>query len=174
VSASATNIKTLYTAIESAFSVKTHVLFEGISTPYDKLLVNTGAPSSAMPLWWYQKDTAAFVEWSPRVHVEERTDAKGVSLPILSMTIVAEERIIHDLTDFVERVRVFHRDTTTFPSVAHIIGAWSLSSGIVLNTRHEYFANIITNNADTMALPVNTHEYYTVVQTASDLANEVD
>ena len=175
VTASAMNIKTLYTAVEGAFSVKTHVLFEGISTPYDKLLVNTGAPSSARPLWWYQKDAAAFIEWSPRINAEERvTNVKGASLPILSMTIVGEERIVHDLTDFVERARVFHTNGGTFPSVAHIIGAWSLSSGIVLNTRNEYFANIITNTADTMALPVNTHEYYSVLRAASDLANEVD
>jgi hypothetical protein len=88
---------------------------------------------------------------------------KGASLPILSMTIVDEGRVIHDLTEFLESVRVFHRNSA-FPSIAHILGAWSLSSGIVLNIKREYFANIITTDADTMALPVDTHEYYTAVQ----------
>jgi hypothetical protein len=165
----ATTIHTLYTGVRNAFSVKTHILFEGISTPYDKVLVNTGAPSSAMPLWWYNKDETAFIEWSP---LNDRDVKKGVSLPILSMTIVDEGRAIHDLTDFLETVRVFHTNGV-FPSIAHILGAWSLSSGIVLNTKREYFASIITSDADTLALPVDTHEYYTAVQ-ASTATPEID
>ena len=161
VSKCTATVGTLYSAVKHAFSVKTHILFEGISTPYDKALVNTGAPSSAMPLWHYEKGARVFLEWTPRINTEEAmASMKGSSLPILSMTVVDEERVVHDLTDFLESVRVFHRNKA-FPSVAHIIGAWSLSSGIVLNTKHDYFASIITSDADTIALPVDTHDYYT-------------
>lgn len=155
------NIGCLYTGLYGAFRVKTHLFFEDISTPYDKLSVNIGTPSSAIPQWYYRSDTKTFVEWS--LEFQTMDDAMqsltAENIPILSMAVVDEERVIHDLTDFLETVRVFH-SASKFPSIAHIIGAWSLASGIVLNTRKEYYVNIITNTADMIAMPIESHEYY--------------
>jgi len=164
----ARNIESLYTGVHGAFCVKTYIFFDGISAPYDKNIVHIGAPSSAMPLWRYQKETNAFTEWSLDIQTAEEAMQRlgSSSLPILSMTLIDEKRTLHDLTDFLESVRVFHRNGL-FPSVAHIIGAWSLSSGIVLSVKHEYYANIITSAADMLAVPVDTHEYYCDAQTQS-------
>lgn len=152
----------LWKTLVSAYTIKTHIFFEGIVSPYSKSEVNLGAPSSAVPLWHYSTDTKRFVEWS-RDH-RRMSDAEKVltmkELPILSMAIVDDERIIHDLTDFVGSIRVFHSDPKVYPSIAHIVGAWSLSSGIVLNPLKEYFANSITSSADTIAIPISTTDYF--------------
>ena len=147
------NIKHIWSAVADSYAVKTYVFFDEISAPYTRTSVNLGAPSSAVPLWSYSVETKTFVEWSPGVQPKE------VSLPILSLAVVDEERVIHDLTDFVESIRVAHSNPLRFPSIAHILGAWSLSSKIVLNPTTQYFANTITTTAETIAFPITSYTY---------------
>lgn len=147
------NIKHIWTAVADSYAVKTYVFFDEISAPYSQNAVNVVAPSSALPLWSYNPETRTFVEWSPGV------DPKRISLPLLSLVVVDEEKIIHDLTDFVESIQVAHSNATRFPSIAHILGAWSLSSKIVLNPTNQYFANTITTTAETIAFPITSHAY---------------
>lgn len=158
----ATNVVYLWKTLVNAYTIKTHIFFEGIASPYSKSEVNLGAPSSAVPLWHYRADTKTFVEWTRQF--QGMADAEQAlqmnQLPILSMAVVDDERVVHDLTDFVASIRVFHSNPKTFPSVAHIIGAWSLSSSIVLNPSKNYFANSITSSADTIAMPINNDEYF--------------
>ena len=136
--------------------------------------MNIGTTSSATPLWYYREDTKTFVEWSLEFQTMDDAERglEAKELPILSMVIVDEERVIHDLTDFLGPVRVFHSSPTVFPSIAHIVGAWSLSSGIVLNPSNKYFANSITSSADTVAMPIDSHGYFNPV--ADDSNNKME
>ena len=151
----ASNVSYIWTTLVNAYSVKTHLLFEGIAAPYLISSVNIGAPSSAVPLWRYEE--GRFLEWTLTA---PETSPKPRQLPILSMNVVSDDRVIHDLTDFVDSLRVSHSNPDTFPSIAHILGAWSLSSRIVLNPANKYFVTIVTTTADTLAMPVDSHEYF--------------
>ena len=147
------NLRHIWTAVADSYAVKSYVFFDEIAAPYLRTAVNLGAPSSALPLWSYSIETNTFVEWGSGV------DLKSVSLPFLSLAVVHKERVIHDLTDFVESIRVAHTNKTCFPSIAHILGAWSLSSKIVLNPTNQYFVNTITSTAETIAFPTTSYAY---------------
>lgn len=149
----ATNVVYLYKTLVNAYSVKTYLLFERIESPYNRSDVHLGSASSALPLWYYREDTRTFNEWSL-----EYTENKRSEIPILSMAITDGERILHDLTEYMESVRVFH-STGAIPSIAHILGAWSLSSGIVLNPSNNYFVTVITSTADTLTFPMTSTRY---------------
>jgi hypothetical protein len=142
----------IYDAVMHAFEKNLYVLFEGRSVAYSTSTVNAGAPSSAKPLWFYDKEVQTFVEWSTdREAVTTSTTKK--SLSALSLTIMNEGEILHDLTDFVSGISV-----QTFrgqqPSVAHILAAWALSSKIVLDRSYE--ATIITDSADFVTVSVES------------------
>jgi hypothetical protein len=145
-------------------------MFDGISTPYTETDVTIGTPSSAVPLWYYRKDTRTFVEWTPNARTAEDAQTmigRSISLPILSMTIVKEGKEIHDLTDFMSSVRVYHSSRDTFPSIAHLLGAWSLSSRTVLKPADHYSTFSITDTADLSVNPTDSHEYFRPTVTQS-------
>lgn len=155
VRVTSSNMTYVYVSLVSAFSPKTYIYFEEIATPYLQHTV-TLQPSCAAPQWSYSEEKQVFTEWG------YSSDAFPKALPILSMTIVDQDTVLYDISDFVERIRVTHSNRNTFPSVAHILGAWSLSSGIVLNTTKSYFAKMITISAETVTVPITSHEYFTV------------
>jgi hypothetical protein len=150
----------IWETLVNAYTTKTHVFFEGIATPYLSSAVNVGAPSSAVPLWHYRADTKTFVEWSLQGMTHQHAQLlQKRELPILSMTVIDGERTLHDLTDFIGPIQVFHSNPEIFPSIAHILAAWSLSSGIVLNQLNTYSATIITSSADTVTVSISNNEY---------------
>ncbi len=155
----------LWQTLVDAYTIKTHIFFQGIASPYSSSTVHTRTRGSATPLWHYRADTKTFVEWSNQFQGMADAEAalQQTSLPILSMTIVDGEEVIHDLTEFIGPIRVFHSTPKVSPSIAHIIAAWSMSSGIVLHPSNNYLANTITNFADTVAIAINSHEYLNVV-----------
>jgi len=151
-----TKLTTFWNAFWAACSTKQHVFFEGICSPYEISEVNMGAASSALPLWSYEDRT--FTQW-------RTLGGPTQSLPILSMTISDKEREIHDLTDFVESIRVCNTGET-FPSIAHILGAWSLTSKIVLDPT-AYTVNVITTSADILTFPVTSTQALSAALTQS-------
>jgi hypothetical protein len=153
-----TNVVYIWRTLVNAYKETTHVFFDGISTPYNRADVTIGTPSSAVPLWYYRKDTRTFIEWTAKD--AQTIVGSGASLPILSMTIVKEGKEIHDLTDFMGSVQVYHSNRDTFPSIAHLLGAWSLYSRTVLKAADHYSACSITTTADFIVLPTDSHEYF--------------
>ena len=67
------------------------------------------------------------------------------------MEILENERVIFDLTDFLEKLKIYGN---TMPSVEHIVGAWQVSSGIVLDVTSPYVVRHITEDADTILTPL--------------------
>jgi hypothetical protein len=73
---------------------------------------------------------------------------KVSTLPILGLDITEGEKAAYDLTDFLEGVYVAQTgEEKTYPSLAHILAAWSLSSGIVLDPQR-YFASLMDTSAE--------------------------
>jgi hypothetical protein len=113
-------------------------------------------------MWYYREDTRTFVQWSLLYNMDEAEKATESSeVPVLSLAITDGERIVHDLTEFMESVRIFHCREAV-PSIAHILGAWSLSSRIVLNPTDGYTVTVITTGADTLTFPMTDGRYLNI------------
>jgi hypothetical protein len=75
-------------------------------------------------------------------------------LPLLSLEIRSKSSVsskcLYDLTDFIEKVRVCYVKNVNYgcPTVAQVIGAWSISSGVVLDWSQEIFVNLINQDGD--------------------------
>jgi hypothetical protein len=67
------------------------------------------------------------------------------------MEILENERVLFDLTEFLEKLKIFGN---TMPSVEHIVGAWQVSTGIVLDVTSPYVVRHITEDADTILTPL--------------------
>jgi len=140
----------IYSKLAESFSLKTYVFFEYVTSPYNLSHVNISASSSAVPQWYYLPDENTFVGWELGANVDSIMNrvGKAVPLPVLSMEIVDGARVVYDLTDFTQSIKVYPRVDGVFPSVAHILGAWSLSSRIVLDRNRDFTASILDTNAN--------------------------
>jgi hypothetical protein len=151
----------LYIKIRDSFKERVYILFSSISTPYILPSVNLSASSSAMPEWYYFPDTHSFVEWLPDIPVVNGPIEGGQThnLPVLSMEILQGEDVICDLTNFIARVKVHTYSVDTLPSIAHIIGAWSIHSKLVLDRKSAFMARIIDTEANTMDIPIENYDF---------------
>ena len=150
----------LYENAVFILSDKVYVLFENNATPYLRSSVNTGATSSAPPQWYFNKDTKSFIYWrfgeSPEKSIYHYLGYD--KLPILSMGITKGEECLHDLDDFINSITVYKPQEADFPNMAHLIGAWSLTSKIVLDSTRDYKVCLLTDMADSICVPIYTHE----------------
>lgn len=123
-------MRKIYDAVRVALSPNYYIFFNGVEHPC-KTTVDLGAPGSAQPLWVYSPETNTFYEWP--VHEADATEFKQP--PILSLEIIDGE-VLHDLSEFVGNMQVHVRgDDEFYPSLSHIVNAWSLTSNIVLDPR---------------------------------------
>jgi hypothetical protein len=143
----------VYTGAEQIFGPQTYIFFQGITSPYREVMVNPAASGSAPPEWKYDAKNHTFLEYGAATEVQQ----KSHRLPILSLEIVQKDKVIYDLTDFLDTVRVYASGEKA-PSTQHIIGAWGLSSGIILNRTRGYEARMITNQAATFGVPIRSTE----------------
>lgn len=154
-------VNIVYRAIKYSLEKKTYILFENISTPYPIENVVLGSPSSAVPDWYYLPDTNTFVRWEVGKSVDEtiRFAFYNKSLPVLSMVITLSGETLFDLTDFIGTVCVSSHLQNDFPSVAHILGAWSLTSGTVLDQGVDFNASMIDESANMIDVSVQNFHY---------------
>ena len=135
----------IYKAVRSVFVGDNYIFFKGIDKPYLENKVNINSARSAEPAWLYDPEHHFFVEWATTAGSTRR-------LPILSLEIV-DERVVYDLTDFIELIRVYSNGSS--PSIAHLVNAWALSSELVLNPDLGFTVRYMTDTADTFEVPFN-------------------
>jgi hypothetical protein len=134
----------------NAFDKHEYYFMQGYVVPYPRTSVNEYASSSAKVEWIYSVEDNQFTLYGLQ------DLPVGASLPILSLEIVRDDRVAHDLTDFVETMVVIRStDVPFFPSISQIVQAWVLHSKIVFDTRIEFAARLITTNGDTVVLELD-------------------
>ena len=153
---------TLYRGICNIYKEKVYILFEKIGAPYLLENVNIGSPSSAYPQWYYDPSNHAFVHWALGSSVKGiiATTSTIHKLPILSMEILDNDRIIHDLTDFIDKIDVYSTEQEHSPCIAHLIGAWSLSSEIVLDTTRLFKVRFMNSSGSTVSTNISSYMNY--------------
>ena len=148
-------VRKLYRGVRDAFTEKVYYFFEKNPTGFLTSSVNISASSSAVPQWSYLLSKNTFLRWSrpppPTVHFLE--------LPLLSMEVLENDLVVCDLTEFISTIRVYMDEQPLFPSIAHILGAWSLSSGIILDNTRRFTIRIIDTEANTREYEVNNYEF---------------
>jgi len=160
VSSSWYRARTLYTNLSDALKEKRYILFEAIPAPYLASMVSPSVLSSAVPEWYYIPDRDCFVEWNVTSSVETVMKENARDLPILSMEIIDSHGVVYDLTEFIQATQVYSLTNHLFPCIAHILSAWSVYSGIVLNPTKGLLARIIDIHANTIELPINDFSFF--------------
>ena len=119
-----------------AFSPAYYIFFEGYYTPYVYSRTNPWASGSATASMLYNYDTNVFFPYTVYNSMfDNNLMAMAKPIPILSLDIIdAEEKVRYDLTDFIETMRYIQYDDSGLPTLAQIVGAWTLSSHIVLDS----------------------------------------
>ena len=158
--------KKVYDAVVSAFQPCFWVFFKDTHAPYSFQTLSLSAPGSLQPNWIYDSTNLRFI---PVIYGElpsvtmVRTDSRK-RLPILSLEVRSKNSVsskcIYDLTDFIEKVRVCYVKNVNYgsPTVAQVIGAWSISSGVILDWSQQIFVNIINQDGDDYCvLPEKLH-----------------
>jgi hypothetical protein len=142
-------IRKIYDAVCVAVSPSYYIFFNGVEHPCTN--IDLHAPGSAQPLWLYSPEINTFYEWP--MHETDAVVFK--QLPILSLEILDGEDILHDLSDFVASIQVHVRGEDEFyPSLSHIVNAWSLNSKIILDPRLK--GRMIDTEANILEVELNS------------------
>jgi hypothetical protein len=146
----------LYKKIRMAiYENKTYIFFKDISHPVLENMTNVESSKSALPQWKYVADQYQFFEWYPGGKTTVQNCLSSECLPMLSTEILDGDEVIYDLTEFIQAVRVYKStEAGLSPSVDHIVAAWMLHAGTVLNPSRNYTVRYINMNADTVELPL--------------------
>lgn len=161
-------VQKIYRALYGAFIPDSFIFFDGVVYPYPEAVINPTASTSATPVWRYLAETKQFVAWS--LHGSLETAQMSHSLPILSMDIYEGDNTVYDLTDFTEKIRVYNDSMTPLsPSVAHIVSAWTLSSGVVLDPSRDFKIRYMTQEAETVEVGL---DYNYIINSCGDEADD--
>jgi hypothetical protein len=144
----------VFNATMTIFHPDTVIFFEKNAAPFNPLKLSYGATGAARVAWGYNLDKLLFVEWCG-TYYNTFFGAQGHihPLPVLSIEIIPSptenDRVHYDLTDWAEKVRIETADAVRHtPTVAQILAAWSLSSGIVLDPSR-FRVRLMNEQADT-------------------------
>ena len=143
------NLHLMYSKFYRAISTQYYVFFQHVTSPYNVLDVNISASSCALPLWYYIPEKKAFISYTVNTSVKDilNDDSRASPLPILSMQVTENDKVVFDLTDFLSTITVYSSTSNKCPSVAHLLGAWTLSARIVLDRERDFIIRILDENA---------------------------
>jgi hypothetical protein len=126
---------------------KTFVFFQDSNYPYRLQDYTVAGPGIAPVEWYYDADKKLFIS-----NTLYNTSSEYTSHHIswLAGEIKYNDLVLYDVSDFLEQVKWAG---TTKPSVARVLSAWSLHSGIVLNGKEGLSLHTINEDGTESALP---------------------
>ena len=131
----------------------TYYFFEGYDAAYKASDYTRSGPGVPPVEWVYDSKKKTFMNpmGSQRSH----------HLPWLSAEIKHMNLTLYDITAFVESIRFFHDEgvpsvpsATSVPSAEHVLSAWSLESGILLNKSGSLVLSVIDENGEGEDIPL--------------------
>ena len=122
----------------------TYYFFEGYDAAYKASDYTRSGPGVPPVEWVYDSKKKTFMNpmGSQRSH----------HLPWLSAEIKHMNLTLYDITEFVESIRFFHDEGV--PSAEHVLSAWSLESGILLNKSGSLVLSVIDENGEGEDIPL--------------------
>jgi hypothetical protein len=127
----------------------TYYFFQGYDAAYKASDYTRSGPGVPPVEWLYDSKKKTFMNpmGSQRSH----------HLPWLSAEIKHMNLTLYDITEFVESIRYFHDEgssATWVPSAEHVLSAWSLESGILLDKSGSLVLSVIDENGDGEEIPL--------------------
>ncbi len=122
---------------------KTYYFFEHSTVPYESSHVKLNSPGVPTIEWVYDFDSRVFRK-------SESTD-ETKHLPFLTAEIYHEGLSLYDLTEFVQSI---HYSGTVAPTAHHILGAWFLHTGILLDTSLPMSLKVFTEEGEEVVIPL--------------------
>ena len=128
----------------------TYYFFEGYDAAYKASDYTRSGPGVPPVEWVYDSKKKTFMNpmGSQRSH----------HLPWLSAEIKHMNLTLYDITEFVESIRFFDDEgvpsATSVPSAEHVLSAWSLESGIVLDKSGSLVLSVINENGEGQEIPL--------------------
>jgi len=127
----------------------TYYFFQGYDAAYKASDYTRSGPGVPPVEWLYDSKKKTFMNpmGSQRSH----------HLPWLSAEIKHMNLTLYDITEFVESIRYFHDEgssATSVPSAEHVLSAWSLESGILLDKSGSLVLSVIDENGDGEEIPL--------------------
>jgi hypothetical protein len=122
---------------------QTFYFFEHSTVPYNASHVKLNSPGTPTIEWTYDFDSRVFRK-------SESTDEMK-HLPFLTAEIYHEGLSLYDLTEFVQSI---HYSGTVAPTAHHILGAWFLHTGILLDTSLPMSLKVFTEEGEEVVIPL--------------------
>jgi hypothetical protein len=104
-----------------------YIFFKGSSYPYRMQDYSLTGPGVAPVDWYYNAETKRFVS---SLVANTPNEYMTHHFEWLSGQIKYNDLVLYDITDYLQQARWAG---TVRPSISHVLAAWSLHSGIVLN-----------------------------------------
>ena len=129
-----TTVQIIVAAVKEAFGDQLYIFIEGRAFAYKANKVITSSASSARPSWLYNATEGCFHEWCGSLFSTSLKGDYKRTLPFLSLELVEGDRVVYDLTDFIEKLVVYTEEASDlYPSLEQVIAAWSTSSHILVD-----------------------------------------
>jgi hypothetical protein len=139
-----------YRAIDETLFNREYMFFEGSTFPYpsdqyehSKLVARVGCPKVE---WLFIENENKFISRTAIL-----SDSKFNHIPYLSAVIMYDDRVIYDISEFVNSVRWVGE---SMPSANHLVSAWSTTSGIVIERAEKMSLTVINTDGDEVNIPL--------------------
>lgn len=133
-------------SVYSGFQPETYYFFKDSAHPWDARRVNLSRAGSPHVDWHYNADTKTFSRTENDGHLHH--------FPYLTAEIYHGELSLYDITSFTEVLKWTGGETS--PSPNHVLSAWSLETGILLDPSLPLVLKVITQEGEESSIPLHT------------------
>ncbi len=131
--------------IYRSVQTETYYFFKGSYVPYDSRHVKLNVAGVPHVEWYYNPDTKVFSK--------EEATGQPKHFPYLTAEVYHDTLSLYDLTSFVESVKWTGGDSA--PSPNHILAAWFLATGILLDPTLPLVLQVIDEEGNTQRLRIH-------------------
>ncbi len=133
------------------FRDEVYVFFRDSSYPYLLDSIELNKPGMPDVEWYYNAKTHTFLtarlfETSVHHHTSH--------VPYLSAEIKYNDLTLYDVSEFMNGVRWAGEENAQMPNVDHLVSAWSLSSGVVLQRSPQMRLFVVNTDGNEVGLPL--------------------
>ncbi len=133
-------------SVYSGLQAETYYFFKDSAHPWDARRVNLSRAGSPHVDWHYNADTKTFSRPENDGHLHH--------FPYLTAEIYHGDLSLYDITSFTESLK--WTGGTTAPSPNHVLSAWSLETGILLDPSLPLVLKVITQDGEESSIPLYT------------------
>lgn len=131
-----------YRAVDLTIYNREYMFFEGSTYPYPA----DQYKHSSKVEWLFVENENKFVSKSAAV-----SNAKFNHIPYLSTVIMDDDRVLYDISEFVNSVLWTGE---SMPSANHLVSAWSTTSGVVVERTEKLCLSVINTDGDEVIIPL--------------------